>query len=486
MQQTFYSSVGWESWGLDGRPVIPDGMPILVDDDLLFEGARGPRSTVVANQWLRELPVSGCPAAKSWKYYAQVLRSWMEFIEEHNVALFDERARLKSALSAYAVFRAAGPVAHRFEATTWNQHMSVLGSFYRWAVKEERAAAEPFTYKLALAIYADQAREMRVNLATRRVPEAHVRVKYLEPEFVDLFLKALAGLGPDGSEDAGYRGRELARNAAVTRFALATGLRCQEFSYLLAIEVPPLPPLPTAVPVPLPVPAGLTKGGKFRTTWVGYEALSEVHGYLRMSRELWASGSHWAPPRSWGEPLVVSQADAVGGRVDGRRVRWAQLRPAERRRLVAPGGGSMLLALKSGGGPFTAWATVFARTGDRIRARFEPRFPHIGPHGCRHTFAMTQMERLVRGYYEQAARLSPGSEADAAWLLYLHATEPLLVLRDLLGHSTALTTEKYLHRLDMTRIFREVYERGAGGQDSADAHAAVQLEVDAEFDEWEV
>jgi hypothetical protein len=114
-----------------------------------------------------------------------------------------------------------------------------------------------------------------VNLARRRTPKRHVTIKYLEPGFADLFVRALAGLGPDGTADAGYRGRELARNSAVARLALATGLRRQEFTYLLACEIPPLPaPGPdSGLPIPFGVPAGVTKGGKFRTTWVDYPAL---------------------------------------------------------------------------------------------------------------------------------------------------------------------------------------------------------------------
>jgi len=131
--------------------------------------------------------------------------------------------------------------------------------------------------------------------------------------------------------------------------------------------------------------------------------------------------------------------DSRGGRVNGRRVQWHTLRPAERRRLVAPDGGSMLLAVRSDGGPFTAWSTVFERTARRIRERFGPRFPHVHPHCCQLTFAMATRERLVAGFYEQAARLSAaGSDADAALSHYLTTTEPLLVLRDLLGHSSVL------------------------------------------------
>jgi hypothetical protein len=96
-------------------------------------------------------------------------------------------------------------------------------------------------------LFAGTGREVRVNLAVRRRPKPHVTIKYLEPDFTRLFLRGLRGLAPDGEADAGFRGRELARNAAVGELALATGLRLQEFSYLLVYEIPALPARPTAV-----------------------------------------------------------------------------------------------------------------------------------------------------------------------------------------------------------------------------------------------
>jgi hypothetical protein len=97
--------------------------------------------------------------------------------------------------------------------------------------------------------------------------------------------------------------------------------------------------------------------------------------------------------------------------------------------------------VRGDGGPFTAWATVFERTADRIRARFEPRFPHVHPHRLRHCFSMQTLEYLVTGFYRQAAKLVRDTDADAALIFYLTKADPLLVLRDLLGHSTVLTTE---------------------------------------------
>jgi integrase len=138
--------------------------------------------------------------------------------------------------------------------------------------------------------------------------------------------------------------------------------------------------------------------------------------------------------------------------------------------------------VKSGGGPFTAWATVFERTSDRIRARFEPRFPHVSPHRLRHSFAMRTLEYLVTGHYRQAARLVRDTDADAALVFYLSKADPLLVLRDLLGHSTVLTTEKYIKCLDTTRVYRQAYEV-AGVEAGLVDDAAAEREAAAEFDE---
>lgn len=484
---TLFSSRGFESWDVERRPLIPEGMPVLIDADLVFEdGPAAPRPTTVVNGWLRELPASGAPAPSSWANYARVVKGWMEFLAGHGVELFDSRERLKQALGRYAEHRAAGPVAERFAASTWGQHMSVLSLFYRWALAEGHAQAEPFSYRTARALFDGTGREVRVNLAVRRIPKPHVTIKYLEPDFAQLFLRGLRGLRPEGGQDPGFQGRELARNAAVGGLALATGLRLAEFSSLLAVEIPALPPRPTALPIPFPVPAGVTKGRKFRTTWVSYEALAAVHHYLELERAAAVAGSGWLPSPRRGPPLMVSDLDERGGRINGVRRPWGSLTPAERRRLVAPSGGSCLMAVTSAGAPFTAWSTVFERTSDRIRARFEPRFPHVHPHRLRHSFAMQTLEFLVAGHYRQAARLAADAGGDAALALYLTKADPLLVLRDLLGHSSVLTTECYLRRLDTTRIYREAYEQdgfvaGRAGAADAEREATAEFSGDSEI-----
>jgi integrase len=99
--------------------------------------------------------------------------------------------------------------------------------------------------------------------------------------------------------------------------------------------------------------------------------------------------------------------------------------------------------------------------------------------------AMATLERLVNGYYLQAAQLAVLADGhDAALALYLTKADPLMVLRDLLGHSSVLTTEKYLRRLDTARIYTAAYERAgreygllrSGERDERDSDREVQEE----------
>jgi hypothetical protein len=94
------------------------------------------------------------------------------------------------------------------------------------------------------------------------------------------------------------------------------------------------------------------------------------------------------------------------------------------------------------------------------------------------------LEHLVSGHYRQAAQLvtTTGSDQgpDAALMFYLSKVDPLMMLRDLLGHSSVLVTEKYIRRLDTTRIYREAYERAGVAEGLA---PDADREVDAEFDD---
>lgn len=91
------------------------------------------------------------------------------------------------------------------------------------------------------------------------------------------------------------------------------------------------------------------------------------------------------------------------------------------------------------------------------------------------------MARLMRGWYEQAARQVRDTDDDAALAHYLRTQEPLLILRDLLGHTSSLTTESYLHRLDVPRLFTSLYRRV--GKEYGLLDEDVEVEVETEFDD---
>lgn len=470
-----FSSRGWESWDVKRQPLIREGMPVLVDDDLWFEDGPGrPRPATVVNRWLRELPVRGAPAPRTWRVYAEALRAWLEFLAERGVSPFGSGPELRSVLSAYAGYRLSDSAAHRWDGSTWNLHVTALSRFYEWAQAEGYASAGPFTYSTGMRIADGAVWPVRRNHAKLRPSRRHAQIKYLEPGFAAMFCNALAGLSPDGSADESFRGRELGRNAAMGRLALASGLRRQELTHLLVYEVPPLPAARSAVPVPFPLGGGMTKGGKPRTTWIDYDTLVEVWNYVRLERAAAAQRGEWRPPSRLGEPLRVQDPDWEGAHLNGVRRSWRTLTPIERLRLVSGDEAACLLALRSTGAPFTDWATVFRRTSQRIRERFEPHFPIVAPHRLRHSFAMHTLERLISGYYQQAAALVRDTDADAALALYLTKSDPLMVLRDLLGHSSVTTTQVYLSRLDITRVYRDAYTA-----------AAPEHELAAEFDDGE-
>ncbi|MDJ0463009.1 site-specific integrase [Streptomyces sp. H27-C3] len=248
----YFSPSGWEQWGLHERPLIREQMPVLIDEDLRFEDASGPRPTTVMNRWLRELPISGAPSPKTWRTYAQMLKGWSEFLDAREVPVFADRQRLRDALSLYTEHRLSGPLEVRLSPASWNLAVKTLSAFYQWAAAEGHLRAVPFTYAQHSLTRPDGARvEVARNLATVRTGNAHATRKYLERPYVELLMNALAGNDPAGVRDASFRGRETGRNAAVVGLALASGLRSQEFTYLTVYEVPPLPRRRTAVPVSL-------------------------------------------------------------------------------------------------------------------------------------------------------------------------------------------------------------------------------------------
>jgi len=107
------------------------------------------------------------------------------------------------------------------------------------------------------------------------------------------------------------------------------------------------------------------------------------------------------------------------------------------------------------------WSGVFAHATKRCRA-FEPGFPRVTPHTLRHAFAVHTLRRLV----SQTVRRVREHEDDPALDVlagYWRVHDPLLALRDLLGHASVTTTQVYLHAIDPTRLLASVDEELEAG-----------------------
>jgi site-specific recombinase XerD len=338
---------------------------------------------------------------------------------------------------------------------TWNRKVAALESFYRWAIDRGLITSSPFVYREAWARGGDGVvRSVRRNLAKERAGRPHATLRWLESDRLAFFLRVgLGGLLPDGSEDPAFVGRNAARNRAFGELLAASGLRAQEASFLLVHELQAAAG-PRDRLVALNVPAAIAKGGVARRTIVSTAALRMIESYVRLERSAGRGG--WSPTGG----LRVDEASADGGRVEGRLVRWATIDVHARARLIE-NGVAVTWALSAAGGPMVDWSGVFARATERCRA-FEPGFPRVTPHTLRHTFAVHTLRRLV----SQTVRRVREQEDDPALDVlagYWRVHDPLLALRDLLGHASVTTTQVYLHAIDPTRLLASVDEELEAG-----------------------
>lgn len=418
-----------------------EGMPFFLDDNgVAMESV---------NAFLDHLPRSGARSPATWLAYARDLQLWATWLQHHDVELFAGGGELRAHLDAYYAHRLVdGPPSARYAPASWNRSMQSLTRFYAWAVDEGHLGTTPFSFK---AVRIPARASARRNQSKIRDAARHSKIHWLEEDFLDLFVNVgMAGLLPTGGEDESFHGRNGARNRALAACAAASGMRRQEFSHLLAWELPALP-RDNRPYISFELPPPICKNEQGRTTWITPSALRVAHEYVRLERQVSAARSRWQPR---GQALHVTDPTPLGGRINGRAVRWSSLTCEERLRLVAPGGGGSTVFLSSGGAPVLAWEDTFRAATARCRA-VEPNFPDVTPHMLRHTFAVHTLRWLVGRQLADLNSAYARAGEDPAWLAALRTTDPLMVLRDLMGHASVSTTEVYLKLIDTARLFTD-------------------------------
>ena len=418
---------------------LPEGLPFVL------RGDGSPDR--VANRWLASLPTHGCRSPSTWRAYALNWAEWARFLRARGVAPLG--ATVEDVAAFYSVQRLDRGGAGVGRAT-WNRKVAALENFYRWAIDRGLTTSSPFVYRDARACGSDGVvRSVRRNLAKERAGRPHATLRWLEPERLAFFLRVgLGGLLPDGSEDPAFAGRNAARNRAFGELLATSGLRAQEASFLLVCELPAADG-PRDRLVALGVPGAIAKGGVPRRTIVSTAALRMIQSYVRIERPAMAGG--WSPAGA----LRVRDANVDGARIEGRFARWATVDIHMRARLIE-NGAALTWPLSSACAPMVDWSDVFARASERCRT-FDPAFPRVTPHTLRHTFAVQTLRRLVS---QTVRRVREHQDDPALDVLagYWRVHDPLLALRDLLGHASVTTTQVYLHAIDPTRLLASVDE----------------------------
>ncbi|MGW9642431.1 tyrosine-type recombinase/integrase [Streptomyces albidoflavus] len=455
---------------LDREPVR-EGMPFILDADGSYD--------VDLNRFFRALPTLGCRSSNSWEGYARDLAVWGRFLRE-----FRARSMWSATREDFDAFYAARRLSQapfRVSAQTWNRSAAALDKFYRWAVDERLVRSAPFGY-----------REVAVpgQSSGRLVAEAKEKaagrgtVKFLSLERYTVFRDVgLRGLRVDGSEDQGCRVRCGARNTAFAELLVTTGVRLEEGGSVLLPELARLRPTPLERSAPFELAALITKGDKGRSVRMPVRVLRRLLEYVEVERAVTlarAAGRGGWPGGRW---IEVKEAGPLGGWVRAASgqwlsVRWADLSPDERMRLVEVDEsgarlGPLALWLSERGTPMAlnSWEYTFARACERTAAAGMP--VECSPHTCRHTFAVHMLTQLVRG---QIAAMRSG-EADLRMGAYQRVMgDPLRILQRLLGHSYISSTYVYLDSLaEAQELIDDAIDQMAGRltEDSIDDLSAL-------------
>jgi len=408
------------------------------------------------DRFLADLPLNGVRSQHSLRSYAYDLLVWVRFLDEARSKTVWQAAR--DDVDAYHRARRHDDAANRISAASWNRAVAALDKLYRWAVEDGIIAQSPFTYRdVWRRMPSGRGRTVTVtrNQAYERAAKRS-DVKFITigdyRRFRDVGLQ---GLAVDGSDRPGARDRNGSRNALFADLLITTGLRLEEASSLLAVEIE------SAIrasadggdkQVTFRLPAALTKGDKGRTIRIPASLLSRLRSYIEVER---ANAVAKFQARNGQQRMRSAiMVGIIGGTIEvskdgkGTPLRLDTITPDERRRLVICNLDGMVREpaafwLSEIGLPVApnSWEAVFARASRRCQdagLAFD-----VSPHQLRHSFAVHMLALLIRQRFGEVSKDDDLSGAAYRRLL----GDPLQQVQRLLGHSSLATTYIYLDHL---------------------------------------
>ena len=426
-----------------GELGLVQGMPFILGED--------GRYLHDVNRFFRACPTIGVRSLNSLRSYGRDIVVWLRFLAERRGGKSVWSADREDIASFHRARRLSSPP-HRISAASWNRSIAALDKFYRWGVEEKLIAKAPFTYRQSwarnlegrgIAVEANMARERAARNGNMRFISLE---RYLV--FRDVGLR---GRLPDGREDPSWRGRNGERNALFAELLITTGLRLQEASSLLGLELPSPDQLGSIRSVPYRLAAATAKGSKGREIRLPTRLLARLQDYMEVERAncLTRYQDRQGCSRI-DDPLVVTEVNRHSIRLSSTNpstpVAFEAIIPAERHRLVHFGTLEPLALWVTEGGlpmPMSAWEAIFRRASARCQSFGIDIY--VTPHMLRHSFAVHMLTLLLReqiGWVleEKAERMSPAYRRLVG--------DPLLKLQRLMGHSRLESTFIYLDHLD--------------------------------------
>lgn len=433
---------------LDGwldASVIPEGMPFLLSPSFEYD--------VVLNSFFHRPQMVAAPQNTRAGYARDIAkflnflwssrggRSWRDAVEADHVA--------------YLVWRRQDASGPRVAGATWNREVSLVNQFYLWAVQRGHVMENPIAQRARRLVPVEAGRVPTRGPGLETTPAMYAhdaekdRVEWLPPAAYRRWRDVgVRGYRAEGLPDPGFRGRWAARNAVFTDLMVRTGLRLAEQSALSTFEVPLLRGAGGYQRFWLP--GAVAKNFSARWVYVPESLVGELAAYARFDRaEVVERAREAGRYRRIRRLLVVEDPGRpVASQAGGvrRRVKVAQLGPAERRRLLVdtPDGlEPAMFWLGEEGLPLavSTWKSMFTDANERCRRQGVGVTTHA--HALRHTFAVVTLEQLQRGHLAALGALTADQRGHYTRIF----GDPLDWVRRRLGHRSAVTTTVYLHAL---------------------------------------
>jgi integrase len=435
------------------RCLVPEGMPILLDDAM--------RPVEPLSSWFRQLALAG-RSPKTMRKYAYVALRLQEFLAQRGLEL---ATATEPDLLEYRLLRTKvqdQPVAR----ATWEVEATAINGLYGWLLEQHLVPARPWRRR--------GARDTWRNGINRDLRVRHMTLEqYLY--FRDV---GLAGQRPDATIDPSFRSGSPHRSRAGAELALLTGMRLGEWSTVL------LPELGIDL-------ARVHRPGEGVTFWLGAcaknqrprevhvprAALDSVVTYLLLERGLVVDTAQPGLAKRRADLFVVTSAQheqgSLRGVLDGVTVtrRIVDMPPRLRRITVMDTGDRLepLAVFIGSGGSMphpSTWDKIRWRAWNRMRTHANhpaaaplPTLPWLF-HDLRHTFALRLLLFLMRKAVADAADLPMTTLTDHI------ARNPLLEVQRRLGHASPASTYIYLRYLtdpmaEVDEAFREWTDRDA-------------------------